>query len=68
MSSTPMSDTSQYRAEVHVRTTSGDLVTYYGDHVGPAGVTAPELRANAEEAALAWEPGGTVVGSRVSCG
>ncbi|MGE7437972.1 hypothetical protein [Kitasatospora sp. NPDC001175] len=62
-----MTNTQYYCAEVHVRTTAGDLVTYYHDGPGPAGMSASEVRAAAEKAALAWEPGGKVEGSRVSC-
>ncbi|MFI9269811.1 hypothetical protein ACIGXM_03700 [Kitasatospora sp. NPDC052896] len=62
-----MTDTQYYTAEIHVRTTAGDLVTYYPIHgPGPAGIPATEIRAAAEAAALAQEPGGKVEGSRVS--
>ncbi|MEZ0089972.1 hypothetical protein [Streptacidiphilus sp. EB129] len=65
--SIPMT-TVQYRAEVNVRPASGgDLITIYHDTTGPAGIPASEIRATAEAAALAQEPGGKVVGSRVSC-
>ncbi|KIQ61995.1 hypothetical protein TR51_22565 [Kitasatospora griseola] len=60
-----MSDTHYYRAEVHVRTTGGDLVTYYNDGPGPAGMSASQVRVIAEAAALAQEPGGKVEGSKV---
>ena len=61
-----MSDTIRYEAEVEVRTAGGELVTYRGDGVGPAGEGGGEqLLVGAEDAALAQEPGGTVVASRV---
>jgi hypothetical protein len=56
-----------YLAEVHVRTTAGDLVTLYHDYTGPAGISASDFRATAEAAVLAQEPGGRVEGSRVRC-
>ncbi len=62
-----MSDTQYYRAQVNVRTTSGDLVTYYGDGYRQAGLTAPQLAAIVEAEARAWEPAGKVVGHRVIC-
>ncbi|MFJ6579263.1 hypothetical protein ACIQMY_25290 [Streptomyces sp. NPDC091368] len=58
--------TQEYLAEIHVRTTSGDLVTIYADSTGPAGLSADEVRARAEKFALAEVPGGRVEGSRVS--
>lgn len=58
--------TQHYTAEVHVRTTAGDLVTVYHDTSGPVGMSASEVRAAAETVALAEVPGGTVEGSRVT--
>ncbi|MFH8368872.1 hypothetical protein [Streptomyces sp. NPDC018031] len=51
----------QYWAEVHVRTTDGDLRTYYGD----TGTSPSEARRSAEAVALAENPGGRVEGCRV---
>ncbi|MER5890758.1 hypothetical protein ABT160_43645 [Streptomyces sp. NPDC001941] len=58
--------TQQYDAEIHVRTRDGRLVTVYHDTVGPAGMSAAQVRADAERAALAQVPGGRVEGSRVT--
>jgi len=58
--------TQNYSAEMHVRTPAGELVTIYHDTSGPAGLTASQVRAAAEKAALAQVPGGKVEGSRVS--
>ncbi|MFE5544056.1 hypothetical protein ACFQ71_09580 [Streptomyces sp. NPDC056534] len=55
-----------YNAEVQVRTPSGELATIYTDSTGPAGMSAAQVRARAEKAALAEVPGGRVEGSRVS--
>jgi hypothetical protein len=57
--------TQRYEAEVDVRTTSGEVVTYRGDGVGPAGESGDQLLAGAEAAALRQQPGGTVEASRV---
>ena len=56
-----------YLAELHVRTTAGDLITIYHDRTAPAGIPAETFRAEAEAVALAQEPGGRVEGSRVRC-
>ncbi|MFE5582543.1 hypothetical protein [Kitasatospora sp. NPDC056531] len=58
--------TQYYRAMVNILRPDGDMVTYYGDGDRQAGLTAPQLRSIVEAEALAWEPGGTVAGSRVS--
>ena len=57
--------TQRYEAEVDVRTTSGDVVTYRGDGVGSSGASGDQLLAGAEAAALAQQPGGTIEASRV---
>ncbi|MGW4850875.1 hypothetical protein ACWEPZ_06510 [Streptomyces sp. NPDC004288] len=54
-----------YNAEVQVRTPSGELATVYADSVGPAGMSAAQVRDRAEKVALAEVPGGRVEGSRV---
>ncbi|MFD5737913.1 hypothetical protein ACFWIY_34660 [Streptomyces sioyaensis] len=54
----------RYQAEVTVRTSGGEEVTYKGDGVGPD-TSGQELLAGAEAAALAQERGGTVISSRV---
>ncbi|MEU3423616.1 hypothetical protein AB0F39_34585 [Streptomyces murinus] len=54
----------RYESEVVVRTASGETVTYRGDGIGPADVSGDALLDGAEAAALAQEPGGTVVSSR----
>ncbi|MFE3502947.1 hypothetical protein [Kitasatospora sp. NPDC059160] len=54
--------TQRYWAEVHVRTTAGDLLTYYGK----AGTNPSEARRSAEAVALAENPGGRVEGYRVT--
>ncbi|MFL4497363.1 hypothetical protein ACJ6WD_39925 [Streptomyces sp. VTCC 41912] len=59
-----MSNRRYYEAEVTVRTSSGEEVTYRGDGVGPA-ESGDALLSGAEAAALAQEPGGTVTSSRV---
>jgi hypothetical protein len=56
-----------YLAEVHVRTTAGDLITIYHERTGPAGTPAEVFRAEAAAVALDQEPGGRVEGSRVRC-
>lgn len=61
-----MNSNQRYEAQVDVRTSDGKLVTYSGDGVGPAGEGGGEqLLVGVEDAALAQEPGGTVVASRV---
>ncbi|MFI6117463.1 hypothetical protein [Kitasatospora sp. NPDC051164] len=60
-----MTNTQRYEAQVDIRTASGELVTYSGDGIGPAGVSADQLLAGAEAAASAQHPGGTVEASRV---
>ncbi|MEU5499907.1 hypothetical protein [Streptomyces griseofuscus] len=55
----------RYETEVDIRTADGELVTYKGDGIGPAGQTGDQLLDSAEAAALAQEPGGTVEGSRI---
>jgi len=54
-----------YRAEIHVLTTAGELITVHHDRTGPAGIPVEVFRAEAEAVALAQEPGGRVGGSRV---
>lgn len=57
----------EYSAVIQVRIVEReDLVTIYHDTTGPVGMPPKEVRADAERAALAQVPGGTVVGSRVS--
>ncbi|MYS36389.1 MULTISPECIES: hypothetical protein [unclassified Streptomyces] len=58
--------TQNYSAEINIRTADGELITLYPDITGPVGMSAAQLRAAAEKAALAQEPGGRVEGSRVS--
>ncbi|MFD8596129.1 hypothetical protein ACFV1L_14100 [Kitasatospora sp. NPDC059646] len=55
-----------YRAEVHVRAADGGFLTVYNDGPGPVGLSASQVRTQAEAVARAEVPGGTVVGSRVS--
>ncbi|MGW6531441.1 hypothetical protein [Streptomyces venezuelae] len=58
--------TQRYHAEINVRTRSGELATIYHDTSGPVGMSASQIRAAAEKAALAEVPDGKVEGSRVS--
>jgi hypothetical protein len=60
-----MAKQQRYEAQVDIRATDGQLVTYSGDGVGPAGESGQQLLAGAEAAALAQQPGGTVEASRV---
>jgi hypothetical protein len=60
-----MSDTQNYLAEIHIRTTSGELVTTYHYGPGPVRMSNEEMRARIEKAALAEVPDGKVQGYRV---
>jgi hypothetical protein len=60
-----MGDTTRYEAEVEIRTAAGQVVTYKGDGLGPAGMGGEQLLDSVEAAARHQEPGGTVVASRV---
>ncbi|MFF4741313.1 hypothetical protein ACFY2W_36330 [Streptomyces sp. NPDC001262] len=55
----------RYEAEVTIRTATGTEVTYRGDGIGPDDVTTDQLLDGAAAAALAQEPGGQIVSSRV---
>lgn len=57
--------TQRYEAEVDVRTAGGETVTYRGGGIGPAGQSGSQLLGGVEAAALAQEPGGSVIASRV---
>jgi hypothetical protein len=60
-----MTHTQRYEAQVDIRTASGELVTYSGDGVGPAGVSGDQLLSGVEAAARAQYPGATIEASRV---
>ncbi|EPH41470.1 hypothetical protein ABT390_34245 [Streptomyces aurantiacus] len=59
-----MSASNRYETEVELQTADGQHVTYSGDGVGPEGMSGDQLLDSAEAAALAAEPGATVVSSR----
>jgi hypothetical protein len=58
--------TQNYSAQINLTVPDReDLVVIYHDTTGPVGMSADQIRADAERAALAQVPGGRVVGSRV---